>query len=101
MNIREQYGNYIKSEHVKAGPIGPLTIASVQNEDMGGEEKPCVFFADHPKALPLNKGNADLLADAFGDETGGWEGKKIEVLFDPNVRFQGKKTGGMVVRPVA
>ena len=98
MNIKEQFGNFIKKDHLSGGKTLLLTIATVSMEDVGEDEKPVMYFNDHDKALPLNKTNADIIAESYGEETNAWEGKKIEIFLDPTVKYQGKKVGGVAVR---
>lgn len=67
--------------------------------DGGKESKHVIHFrGDAPKPLILNRGNADALAEYFGDDSDGWVGKRIEVYVDPSVMFGGKRIGGIRVR---
>lgn len=62
------------------------------------EKEPRLLF-DDGKVMSLNKTNATMLSNLFGDETDKWTGKEIVIYVDPNVRNpEGKKTGGVRVR---
>jgi hypothetical protein len=52
-----------------------------------------------PRRVILNKGNASLLANAFGDEADGWGGQLIEIWQAP-VEFRGRTVAGVKVAPV-
>ena len=64
-------------------------IASVGEEEIGGEKHLVVYFRGKQKALILNKTNASYLAAAIADETDDWPGHEI-VLYPTKVNFQGK-----------
>jgi hypothetical protein len=51
-----------------------------------------------PRRLVLNKTNANVLAEAYGDDTDGWTGKSIEV-WGEMVPFRGKATPGIRLAP--
>lgn len=78
------------------------TIAAVAQEeikgDNGKELKAVLRFRGDVKPMILNRGNADLLASTWGDDSDAWVGKKIEVYVDPNVMFGGKRVGGIRLR---
>ena len=64
-------------------------IASIGEEELGGEKHLVVYFRGKQKALVLNKTNASYLATAISDETDDWPGHEI-VLYPTKVNFQGK-----------
>ncbi len=47
--------------------------------------------------MVLNVTNSRILADAFGDDSTGWLGKKVEV-YSEKVPFQGRIVDGLRVR---
>jgi hypothetical protein len=66
-----------------------VTIQSLKREDVGGEQKIIMTFANgDAKQLILNKTNARAIAKALGDETKAWLGKDI-VLVPAQVDFRG------------
>ena len=97
MKISDAFpSNYLKAADLNGRTI-PVTIADCQLEDLGGESKPVLRFVGKDKGCVLNKSNASVLADAFGDETSAWNGKKIE-LYSEKVFFQGRMVDGLRVR---
>ena len=66
-----------------------MIIASIGEEELGGEKHLVVYFRGKQKALVLNKTNASYLAAAISDETDDWPGHEI-VLYPTKVNFQGK-----------
>lgn len=101
--ISEQFrSNYIRTEDLdKKGRI--LTISDVVEEEVGvgrdAKEKLVVYFEEEDKGLPLNKTNAEELAEAFGDDTDGWLGHQCR-LYQSTTQFQGKKMSCLRVAPV-
>lgn len=75
-----------------------LVIRSISNERVSDdEEKPTLFFNGTEKGLPLNKTNAMMIADAYGDDTDGWLGLPI-ILYEEKVPFKGKPTPAVRVK---
>jgi len=74
-----------------------VTIAGGALEDIGDGEKPVISFLDKQKGLVLNKTNANMIVEYYGDETAGWIGKEIE-LYPTKVSFQGKLVDCIRVR---
>jgi hypothetical protein len=74
-----------------------VTIQSLKREDVGGEQKIIMSFANGTKQLILNKTNARSIAKALGDETKGWLGKDI-VLVPAVVDFKGDTVDAIRVK---
>ncbi len=74
-----------------------VTIAGVRREDVGGEQKVVLSFADGAKMLILNKTNARAIAKVLGSETRGWTGKAI-TLIPAQVDFRGDLVDAIRVR---
>lgn len=93
------------SKFLKSDDIGnqrwPLTIRGVQMEDVGdNEHKPIVYFQELEKGLVLNKTNAEMIVQLYGDDTDRWAGQRIEMYATP-VQYQGQsKMGLRVLAPV-
>lgn len=92
---------YLKKEDVTNPLIA--TIRHVEMGDVGMEEnsdtKPIMFFREADiKPMVINSGNWDTIAELYGDDSDGWSMKQIEIYIDPNVKFSGKKVGGLRVR---
>ncbi len=64
------------------------------------EQKPVLYFNKAQKGLVLNKTNARVIADAYGDDTANWEGKAVEV-YPTQVEFKGKLVDGIRLRVAA
>src|SRR5215472_4975662 len=95
---------YLKKEDVAAPLV--LTIAGVAPEefrtDEGTEMKPVMHFREASvKPMVLNRINAVVLADLYGDDTDGWLGRPVEVYADGTVMMAGRKVGGIRVRAPA
>ncbi len=90
------------SSFLKASDLGgamvTVTIGSVTMEKVGeGEEKPCIHFDGKDKGLVLNKTNAAVIVNSYGDESDHWTGKPIQ-LFSAQVSFQGRMVDAIRVR---
>jgi len=107
MNINETFpSKYLKSHDLK-GQAVPVTIEGVSVEELGeGDEKttkPVLYFQGKEKGLALNKTNAKMIAESYGDETDDWAGKPLEVYPD-KTPFRGEIVDCIRVRvpaPVA
>lgn len=89
-------GSYLKAPDLQGRTVA-ATIADVRMEDLGGEEKPVLYFVGKDRGLVLNKTNAGALVSAYGDETTAWTGQPVE-LFVARVMFQGRMVDGIRVR---
>ena len=92
--------NYVKATDLN-GKSCLLTIRTCVLEELGQgndkEKKPVLYFEKAQKGLVLNKTNANVIADAYGDETTNWEGKRVEV-YPARVEFRGQLVDGIRVR---
>ncbi len=89
MKISEKFqSNFLKAEDLQGRKVHAI-VASVGDEELGGDKHLVVFFRGKQKALVLNKTNASYLANAISDETDDWPGHEI-VLYQTKVNFQGK-----------
>lgn len=89
------------SKFLKSEDIGnqrwPLTIRAVQMEEVSdNEQKPIVYFHELEKGLVLNKTNAEMIVQLYGDDTDRWTGQKIEMYATP-VQYQGQSKMGLRV----
>ena len=81
------------------GRTTTLTIEKVVMEDLNGDQKPVVYFADTKKGLVLNVTNARAIAQLAGDDMSNWSGMPLE-LFSTPVSFQGRTVDAIRVRPL-
>jgi len=78
-----------------------VIIREVILEEVGDEKenKPILYFEGKRKGMVLNKTNATVLAETFGDDMEDWTGRKIELRTE-KVSFQGKIHNALRVQPV-
>ncbi len=91
MNVRYIVDNY---------PDGLVRdIESVEARKVGEREKLVIYLEGESKGLALNQENlARMLEIMEGeDDTDQWIGTKVAVTVDPDVRYMGRKVGGLVV----
>lgn len=99
MKLAEMFpSNYLKKEDVPQ-PV-TVTIKDVVQEEMPGDKelKAVARFTGTTKPMILNKGNASLLAEIYGDDSDAWHGKQVEIYHDPGVMYGGKRVGGLRLR---
>ena len=74
---------------------------NVRDRDTGRMKKRIlVFFENIDKPLVLNQTTKDELVRAFGKNPAGWIGATVGIYVDPTVKFGGKVTGGVRLRPL-
>jgi hypothetical protein len=97
MKINDAFpSDYIKGSEVERPVL--YVMSHVEMKDVGDDHKPILFFIGQEKGLVLNKGNAQTISEAYGENTDEWQGKQIVLYFNPDVMYAGKKTGGIRVR---
>ena len=83
------------------GKSQTFIMSHVKLEEMGHgqakESRPVLYFEGSDRGLVLNKVNGNTIADAYGDDSDGWEGKPI-VLFPATAEFSGKSHDVIRVR---
>ena len=81
------------SKYLKAADLGgrevKVTMAHVEREKIGDDNKPVLYFKGKDKGVVLNKTNAGTISDAYGDDTEDWYDQPL-ILFSVMVDFQGK-----------
>jgi hypothetical protein len=97
MKISEQFaGSYFKAQDLPRPRV--LTIQDCTQAKMPeGETKPALRFVGEQQQLILNKTNAFCLAEWFGDDTNGWNGRQIE-LYATTTSFGGRMVPAIRVR---
>ena len=82
-----------------AGTISGTAKEMVQNAS-GRVEKTVLHFEENMKPLVLNATNSKIITKLAGTPmVEGWKGIKIQLYFDPKVKFAGDMVGGVRVRP--
>lgn len=79
---------YLKAADLQGKRV-TVTMAHVQMEDIGSEQKPILYFQGTDKGLVLNKTNSNTIMAAYGYETDEWNGQAI-TLVEAMVDFQGR-----------
>jgi len=81
------------------------TIARVTMTDVGTDEepqqKPAMWFNEGVAPMTINSGNWDTLEGLYGDDSDLWLGKVIEIYVDPDVKYAGRRVGGIRLREPA
>lgn len=94
-------GKYITKEMVESmsAKEREVVIDHVAEESITGTPKLVCYFDKHELGLPLNTTRIEQLMDIHGgvEETDEWRGTKVRLVVDPNVRFQGKRVGGVAI----
>ncbi len=84
-----------------------LTIREVLEEDVALEGAPeklrfVLYFEEFEKALILKWNIAKAIESVTGSsDMDSWAGQPIVVYHDPDVCYQGRKVGGIRVRPLS
>lgn len=94
--------NFFKADDLKDGPR-TMTIKEVKASLLGPEgeqeKKPVMLFNEDERGVTLNKSRYEAATAFFGGaNTDLWIGKRISLVYDPNVQFKGKRVGGIVFR---
>jgi hypothetical protein len=96
---------YLKKEDFPTPEV--LIIIEVREEEVTAPgEKPkrrvVLYFDGKDKGLVLNQANGDALFELTGyEDPEQWIDVRVEVYCDPNVKYAGKKVGGIRLRPPA
>ena len=98
MRIDELYpSRFLRFADLDGKPMR-VTISGTAREDVFGESKVIMSFADGTKQLILNKTNARAIAHILGDETSAWRGHDI-MLVPAQVPFKGDIVDAIRVKP--
>lgn len=99
MSVGEIYPSM--AEFLKASDLGANTIkvkiSYIRPVTFGDSTKLVLDFEGKDKALVLNKTNANIIKDVYGDDEQQWAGKEIMVYAGP-VTFKGQSMQGLKVR---
>lgn len=95
MHINEAFpSKYLRTGDLPNKEIVNVVIDNLQVEDLMGngnpsDKKPVLSFQGKSKGLVLNKTNANIVSDQYGDETDAWKGKPVG-LYATETEFRGK-----------
>ena len=76
-----------------------FTVSAVEFVDFGDGEKPVVKVAEIEQGIPLNKGNARALKEAFGSDVAKWAGQRFMLLVVDRT-YDGQPTKGLLLKPI-
>jgi len=106
VDVREIYGlkqngKFLNAELAKTeGLYGEeLTIKDVELREINGKQKLVLRFFETEHMLVLNRTNAIILAENFGEDTDNWMGRQLKLKQVKRV-FQGKLVDAIEVDPV-
>src|SRR5688572_4745227 len=92
-------GTYLRKEEIQESGPRRFTIADAERVVFeardGKPAKPKIvltFATDPVRKMSLNDTNLDTVKSEWGTKAVAWLGRTIEVFYDPDVRFQGKRT---------
>lgn len=89
MKMNDIYpSKYLKADDLQGREVR-VTMANVELEKIGDDNKPVLYFKGKDKGVVLNKTNASTISIAYGDDTDDWYDQPL-ILFSVMVDFQGK-----------
>ena len=89
MKVSDMYpSSFLKAEDLQGKKVR-LTVAGVAMEKLGDDTKPVMAFRGTDKKFVLNRTNASMMQELFGDESSDWVGKPI-MLYPTKTNYQGK-----------
>ena len=104
MRATKYLSEFLKADTIRLSGPQEFEITGVEETEFKDEKtgklvrKLVLLFGDDQPKLTLNSTNTRELIEAFGtDDTDDWIGKTIQVVYDKNVTFGGKKVGGLRV----
>ncbi len=87
---------YLKAADLK-GKNALVTMDRTEFDMIGDDRRLVLYFEGKEKGVVLNKTNASIIADEYGDDTDEWKGQQI-ILFEAMVDFKGKTVQAIRVR---
>jgi hypothetical protein len=100
MRISAAYPSaYLKAADLQDRNV-TVIIDKVVLEDIGGDQKPVIYFRGKERGLVCNRTNANNISHAYGEETDNWIGREI-ILYPTIVDFQGRSVDAIRVKTAA
>lgn len=92
-------GKFLRAADWPEGRESEVEIERVELVQIQENEpdKPVLYFKGHDKGLVLNKTNAAVLIDAFGEDTDQLLGKRV-VIYRVKVQYAGQLVPGLRLR---
>lgn len=104
MKLRDLYpSRFLKADDIEeeGGEVRALIkgvkIEELQDPERGNQDKPVLYFLRIEKGLVMNKTNAEIIGDAYGDDTDAWVGKEVLLVTEKVTAF-GKTAPAIRVR---
>ena len=79
-------------------PVIKITAVDVKQGDQPISVR---FEGDHGRPWKPSKGMARILAVGWGVESDQWIGKRVQLYFEPSVKYAGQEVGGIRIRAMS
>ncbi len=99
MSVKDLYqskGDWLKADDLKKKAIRVI-ISDAKIEKVGEDDRIVLSFKDKEKKLVLNKTNADVVADVYGDEELAWIDHEI-IMYPTVCEYKGDSVACIRVR---
>jgi len=100
MKMSEEFpSKYLRAVDLQGREV-KVIMQQCEREQVGQEQddtKPVLYFKGKDKGLVLNKTNAGVISDHYGDDSDDWYDQPL-ILFSTMVSFQGKTQPAIRVR---
>src|ERR1700752_2639468 len=91
-------GTFLKSEDVPEPMLATIEKISVEEVGENKDKRLVAHFTGMDQAMVLNRTNLEFLEQSFGPNAEDAHGGQGVIFTDPNVRFGGKRVGGLRLR---
>lgn len=79
-----------------------MTTSDEVTSERGKEQKTVLNFAENIKPLILNATNSKTIVKLTGQkEVQNWKGARVQIYYDPTIKFGREIVGGVRIRPFA
>jgi len=97
MKMSEEFpSKWLKAADLQGREV-KVIMSNCERETIGDDQKPVLYFKGKEKGVVLNKTNAQVISDFYGDDTADWYDQPI-ILFSVMTEYQGRATPGLRVR---
>ena len=99
--LGKQNGKFLNAELAREEKLygKELTIKDTELREINGKQKLVLRFFETNHCLVLNRTNAIILAENYGEDTDNWMGRQLKLKAVKRV-FQGKLVDAIEVEPV-